>query len=215
MILLINAVFEQLKKNILFLIKLLLIPGLILFVTFKIGKSNGIEVSDLTRDTAAVLHGGPWIGVISMLGLFLWSAAATIALVSASVLKKGGKSKELRKVLFFGGCLSLFLGFDDAFEMHEVVFENLFPFAEKLFYLVYIGSILGYMIFLKDALLKTDFVFWLGAMGMFFASMVLDNVDPFISHMVYYEDCFKFSGIFLWAVFYIRTGYHALTGAIK
>jgi hypothetical protein len=215
MILLINAVLEQLKKNIVNLLKLLVIPGLIMFIAFKIGKANGIEVSDLTRDTAAVLHGEPWAGVISMFGLFLWSAAATISLVSAAVLKKGGKSNDIRKVLLFGGCLSLFLGFDDAFEMHEVVFENLFPFAEKLFYLVYIGSILGYMIFLKDALLKTDFVFWLGAMGMFFASMVLDNVDPFISHQVYYEDCFKFSGIFLWAVFYIRTGYQALTGAVK
>lgn len=215
MLLLINAVLEQLKKNVVGLLKFLIIPASIMFIAFQLGKANNIEVSDLTRDTAAVLHGQPWAGVISMLGIFLWATATTSSFLSASVLKKNKKSEGLRKVLFYGGCLSLFLGFDDAFEMHEVVFENLFPFAEKLFYLVYIGSILGYMIFLKEELLKVDFLFWLGAMGMFFVSMMLDNIDPFISHQVYYEDCFKFSGIFLWAVFYVRTGFQALSGSIK
>ena len=145
-----------------------------------------------------------------MLGLFLWSAAATVSLFAAFILKRRGVVGGVRDVLRFGGYLSLFLGFDDAFEMHEVVFESLFPMSEKIFYSVYVGSVLAYMILLKDELLKTDFIYWIISMGLFFGSVILDSIDPIVSHQVFYEDCFKFSGIFFWVIYYMRTGFYAL-----
>ena len=122
MLLLINAVIEQLKKNLIGLLKFLIIPASIMFIAFKLGKANNIEVSDLTRDTAAVLHGQPWAGLISMMGLFLWSSAATASLLSAAMLKRNEvtTTNGIRKVLFFGGCLSLFLGSYP----HENIYNN-------------------------------------------------------------------------------------------
>jgi hypothetical protein len=185
-----------------------MLPFAIMFIVFWVGKTNGVEVSDLTRDTAAVLHGHPYDGMVSMLGLFLWSATAAMCFLTYNVIKNG--SSSLKGVFLFGGALSLFLGFDDCFQLHEEVFIHAFPFAEKLFYLVYVGSIIGYFFRFKNDLFETKFLFWVGAMVLFMISMLLDNIDPFVSHQVYYEDCCKFAGIFLWFMFYANTAYAAL-----
>ncbi|MFM7015191.1 MAG: hypothetical protein ACKOX3_02580 [Bacteroidota bacterium] len=204
----INQLINQVKSNFLNVFKAVLLPFSIMFIVFWIGKSNNVEVSDLTRDTAAVLHGHPYDGMISMLGLFLWSASAAICYLTYRVIKDG--SSTAKNIFLFGGALSLFLGFDDAFQLHEEVFIHAFPFAEKLFYLVYMGSIAGYFLLQWKKLFETKILFWVGAMFFFFASMVLDNVDPFVSHQVYYEDCCKFAGIFLWFVYYANTSYTEL-----
>jgi hypothetical protein len=123
--------------------------------------------------------------------------------------------KELKNILLFGGMLSLFLGFDDAFQLHEEVFIHAFPFAEKLFYLVYVFSIVAYFFLQVKNLFQTKFLIWIGAMCLFLVSMILDNIDPFISHQVYYEDCCKFAGIFLWFLFYVNTCYKALSANLQ
>jgi len=204
----ITKLLDQVRLHFLTVFKWVLLPFTLMFIVFWVGKSNGVEVSDLTRDTAAVLHGHPYDGMISMLGLFLWSASAALALFTYSIIKQSNSA--MKGVFFYGGLLSLFLGFDDCFQLHEEVFIHAFPFAEKLFYLVYIGSIIGYFFRFKNELFETKFLFWIGAMSLFLVSMILDNVDPFVSHQVYYEDCCKFAGIFLWFMFYTTSSYAAL-----
>jgi len=204
----INQLLGQIKANFFLVFKSVLLPFAIMFVVFWIGKTNNIEVSDLTRDTAAVLHGHPYDGMISMLGLFLWSASAAICFLTYYVIKVN--QSEMKSIFLFGGMLSLFLGFDDAFELHEVVFIDNFPFAEKLFYLVYMSSIVGYFLLQWKKLFETKVIFWVGAMCLFLVSMILDNVDPFVSHQVYYEDCCKFAGIFLWFMYYANTAMSTL-----
>lgn len=205
----IKKTLEQLRLHLFTVLKWAMLPFALMFIVFWIGKSNGVEVSDLTRDTAAVLHGHPYDGMISMIGLFLWSASAAICLLTYSIIKSG--SSVMKGIFLYGGALSLFLGLDDCFQLHEEVFIHAFPFAEKLFYLVYIGSIVGYFFRFKNDLFNTKFLFWIGAMSLFLVSMVLDNVDPFVSHQVYYEDCCKFAGIFLWFMFYANTAYSELS----
>ena len=205
----IKKTLEQLRLHLFTVLKWAILPFALMFIVFWIGKSNGVEVSDLTRDTAAVLHGHPFDGMISMIGLFLWSASAAICLLTYSIIKSGGS--VMRGVFLYGGALSLFLGLDDCFQLHEEVFIHTFPFAEKLFYLVYIGSIVGYFFRFKNELFNTKFLFWIGAMSLFLVSMILDNLDPFVSHQVYYEDCCKFAGIFLWFMFYATSAYSVLT----
>jgi hypothetical protein len=204
----ITKLLDQVRLHFLTVFKWVLLPFTVMFIVFWVGKSSGVEVSTLTRDTAAVLHGHPYDGMISMLGLFLWSASAAISLLSYRVIRA---SNSVNKGVFlYGGLLSLFLGFDDCFQLHEEVFIHAFPFAEKLFYLVYIGSIIGYFFRFKNELFETKFLFWIGSMMLFLVSMILDNVDPFVAHQVYYEDCCKFAGIFLWLMYYATTAYQEL-----
>jgi hypothetical protein len=204
----IRKLLDQVKLHFFTVFKWVLLPFTLMFVVFWVGKSYGIELSNLTRDTAAVLHGHPYDGMISMLGLFLWSASAGICFLSYSLIKAGNSA--MKGVFFYGGALSLFLGFDDCFQLHEEVFIHAFPFAEKLFYLVYIGSIIGYFFRFKNELFETKFLFWIGSMCLFLVSMLLDILDPFVSHQVYYEDCCKFAGIFLWFIYYAKTSYNVL-----
>ncbi len=204
----IKKLIDQVKLHFFTVLKWVLLPFILMFVVFWVGKSFGVEVSNLTRDTAAVLHGHPYDGMISMLGLFLWSASAAICFLAFAVIRKA--DSEFKNILLFGGMLSLFLGFDDTFQLHEEVFIHAFPFAEKLFYLVYIGSIAGYFLLQWRNLFETKVLFWVVAMCLFLVSMILDNVDPFISHQVYYEDCCKFAGIFLWFMYYANTAYSVL-----
>ncbi len=204
----IKKLIDQVKLHFFTVLKWVLLPFILMFVVFWVGKSYDVEVSNLTRDTAAVLHGHPYDGMISMLGLFLWSASAAICFLAFAVIRKA--DSEFKNILLFGGMLSLFLGFDDTFQLHEEVFIHAFPFAEKLFYLVYIGSIAGYFLLQWRNLFETKVLFWVVAMCLFLVSMILDNVDPFISHQVYYEDCCKFAGIFLWFMYYANTAYSVL-----
>ena len=204
----IRKLLDQVKLHFFTVFKWVLLPFTLMFVVFWVGKSYGIEVSNLTRDTAAVLHGHPYDGMISMLGLFLWSASAGICFLSYSLVKAGNSA--MKGVFLYGGALSLFLGFDDCFQLHEEVFIHAFPLAEKLFYLVYIGSIIGYFFRFKNELFETKFLFWIGSMSLFLVSMILDNLDPFVSHQVYYEDCCKFAGIFLWFMYFVNTSYNVL-----
>ena len=205
----IKKMLDQVKLHFFIVLKWALLPFALMFIVFWIGKSNGVEVSDLTRDTAAVLHGHPYDGMISMIGLFFWSASAAICFLTYSIVKL--ENAAIKGVFLYGGALSLFLGFDDCFQLHEEVFIHAFPFAEKLFYLIYIGSIVGYFFRFKDQLFETKFLFWIGAMSLFLLSVLLDVVDPFVSHQVYYEDCFKFAGIFLWFMYYANSTYSVLT----
>jgi hypothetical protein len=204
----IRKLLDQVKLHFFTVFKWVLLPFALMFVVFWFGKSYGIEVSNLTRDTAAVLHGHPYDGMISMLGLFLWSASAGICFLSYSLVKAGNSA--MKGVFLYGGALSLFLGFDDCFQLHEEVFIHAFPLAEKLFYLVYIGSIIGYFFRFKKELFETKFLFWIGSMSLFLVSMLLDILDPFVSHQVYYEDCCKFAGIFLWFMYFVNTSYNVL-----
>jgi hypothetical protein len=208
-----KKLIEQVKLHFFYVLRWVLIPFALMFVVFWLGKINNIEVSDLTRDTAAVLHGHPYDGLISMLGLFLWSASGAICFLAFAVIRKS--NSEFKNILLFGGMLSLFLGFDDAFQLHEEVFIHAFPFAEKLFYLVYVFSIVAYFFLQVKNLFQTKFLIWIGAMCLFLVSMILDNIDPFISHQVYYEDCCKFAGIFLWFLFYVNTCYKALSANLQ
>jgi hypothetical protein len=205
----IKKLLDQIKLYLFTVLKWTFLPFALMFIVFWLGKFNGVEVSDLTRDTAAVLHGRPYDGLISMIGLFFWSASAAICFLTYSIVKS--KESVFKGVFFYGGALSLFLGLDDCFQLHEEVFIHAFPFAEKLFYLVYIGSIVGYFFRFKDQLFETKFLFWIGAMSLFLFSVLLDVVDPFVSHQVYYEDCCKFACIFLWFMFYANSSYSVLT----
>ena len=204
----IKKLLDQVKLYLFTVLKCTLLPFALMFIVFWIGKFNGVEVSNLTRDTAAVLHGRPYDGMISMIGLFFWSASAAICFLTYNVIKS--VNSVMKGMFFYGGALSLFLGFDDCFQLHEEVFIHAFPFAEKLFYLIYIGSIIGYFFRFKDQLFEFKFLFWVGSMSLFLLSMAFDNIDPFVSHQVYYEDCFKFAGIFLWFMFFANSAYSVL-----
>lgn len=183
------------------------IPFIILLGTWWFGGYLGIEdFGELTRDPNTVLKGHVYTGMISNAGIFFWSASATICLFTAVFLQKNGGEKSKFLLMLFAGLLALLMGFDDVFQMHEKMFNDVFYIPEKLFFVAYFICVLVIVIACYNIFIQTDFVMWGMALGMFFISLVIDNnIIAVHKHHAFWEDSFKFTGIVLWAIYYLRT----------
>jgi hypothetical protein len=190
----------------------LLIPTFILSFAFMFGRSKGIDLGDLTRDPNTILKGHVYTGMISNAGIFFWSASATICLfTSVFIFKLHGICKSFL-LMFFSGLLSFVLGFDDVFQMHEKMFTDIRYIPEELFFITYFICIIFIVIVSYKEFIKTDFVMWLLALFMFFMSLVVDHNYIYVQNdHAFWEDAFKFTGIIIWAVYYLKTSMHLVT----
>jgi hypothetical protein len=179
--------------------------------------------SHLVRDPTAVFDSGPHIGVLSTIGVALWSAAATVCLFASWAAKD-----ESRRFLLWSGLISLLLMLDDALMLHEFVGPYILHRAASLvetssialtllveiaFYLTYFLVLAAYLGRFVRYILRTDYVY-LGAALMAFTTSVLMDVavdvagsnfltDWEIRHLL--EDGVKFLGIVLWLSYFVVT----------
>ncbi|MBK7966333.1 MAG: hypothetical protein IPK10_14325 [Bacteroidetes bacterium] len=182
------------------------IPLIILFITYKVGRMLGIDLGDLTRDPNTILKGHTYTGMISNAGIFFWSASATICFFTAVFLYRMKAPRKQFMLMLFAGLLSFILGFDDVFQMHEKMFSNIRYVPEELFFLAYAFCIVFIVIICFETFLETDFVLWSLALFMFMMSLVVDKeIIKVDADHAFWEDGFKFTGIILWATYYLRT----------
>ena len=106
---------------------------------------TGTPVSYLTRDPASVFNTKIYIGILSYLGLFLWSATTAICFFGFSLLVLNNKRCHACWFLFCCGLFSLVFTFDDAFLLHEQVIPNRLHIPE---FLIFIGYAIIAAIFL-------------------------------------------------------------------
>ncbi len=111
-----------------------------------LGSVTGVDLSDLTRDVVAVEDTHLYVGALSTTGLMLWAATAGICLLGAAVMSRFPSQRETSWFLLCAGMLTALLGFADAFLLHERVFPTYLGLPQKGVYLVYIGSILGFLL---------------------------------------------------------------------
>lgn len=82
-----------------------------------------VEVLDLYRDPSELssfLGDHPWKGGLTVVGVFVWSAAATVFLFAGAVLRSTGE--RVRSPFFLAtGALLLLLGLDDGLAVHESI----------------------------------------------------------------------------------------------
>lgn len=106
------------------LIKVFSVPFIILLAAVVISIQYSIPPAELFRDPSAVANISPFVGVVSNLGVFLWSSTATLCLFSWLVLSQQFPKSEFTHFYFWSGVLSLMLFFDDLFLLHENVLPN-------------------------------------------------------------------------------------------
>lgn len=202
----IRLVLSRIIENRVSYLLSLLIPTVILVFAFMFGRSKGIDLGDLTRDPNTILKGHVYTGMISNAGIFFWSASATICLFTAVfIYKLNGMTKSFLLMLF-SGLLSFVLGFDDVFQMHEKMFTDIRYIPEELFFITYFICIIFIVIVSYKEFIKTDFVMWLLALFMFFMSLVVDHDYIYVQNdHAFWEDSFKFTGIVIWSVYYLKT----------
>jgi hypothetical protein len=171
----------------------------ILTLTIVHGQNSGLSLGELTKDINATMGTSPFLGFLSQLGIFIWAATASICLLTATFLspKRGGY-----RFLLCSGLLSLWLGFDDVFMLHEMVFPRA-GINEQVILATYIGLVSGLFLAYKRLVVQTDYLL-LGITALCFgASLGIDYFDFTSDVMIFLEDSFKFAGTMFWLGYYL------------
>jgi len=164
-----------------------------------------IPIGNLTRDPSAIMGAPFHTGILSQTGMTFWSASASICMFSTKVISKYPDSFKLKRFLFVSGLLTMLLGLDDIFLLHESVFPNL-GIHEKVVYATYAGLVLFYLVKFYPIILDTKYIFLVMALGFFALSVIFDKssipgIDPYLL-----EDGAKIIGIVSWLFYFFQVG---------
>lgn len=168
-----------------------------------------IPFGNLMRDPTAVSEAPLYTGFFSQLGIFLWAGTAAVCILSAVVLARSRRYDELKWFLLVCALLTLVLGLDDVFLIHE----ELMPFfgvPEEIVLGSYAVFTVLYLLRFRWEILKTDFTVLGVALAFFGVAvaldlMMLDGIDPYL-----FEDSAKFIGIVSWMVYFFRVSASAV-----
>jgi hypothetical protein len=170
----------------------------------------GIPISELTRDPTAIVGEPLYTGYLSQIGIFFWSASAAVCMFSATVLSRSLDNLKIKHFLLVSGMLTLVLGLDDLFLLHEVFFPY-FGIPENAILVSYAGFVLFYLVRFFSIILKTEYILLGMALVFFGVSVTLDlfklhSIDPYL-----FEDGAKLVGILGWLAYFFRTGISAVS----
>lgn len=210
-----SSLLRSLKIHFRGVLRLLLLLGFFLGTLLVIAFKSGVEPSDLTRDYSGVYHLEPYVGLISYLGIFFWITALALSWFAWRILD-GVEGKE-RESLFFwwSGLITLILAIDDLFQLHEIIVPEYLGWPERSFYFMYLILLSIYTIKFHRILLNQHVLIISLAYFFFAVSMTFDVLFEMIPFGTYFEDCFKFSGIVLWAYYFIRFVNTEIRGLMK
>lgn len=172
---------------------------------------------ELFNDPADTLGFHPLLGVVSMLGLFGWAAAAGIAFLTYAVTRFH-ESVEMRRFWLAAGLLTTLLLLDDAFMLHEEILPVAFGIRERYVKLGYLAVAAAFGLGFFKVLAGNNLRLVVAAGSFFALSFLCDT--PFLmqplglweSDTVVYliEDGAKFIGISLWMAYVAKTAADSL-----
>jgi len=203
------------KRKISFDLKMLLSLYLLTFgfllVISSISHITGIDISKFTRDPTAIMGAHPFIGVLSNIGVLLWSACASVCFFSAGVLYYKKNNRGLSAFLFSSGLVTSILLLDDLFLLHERIFPRYFNIHEELLFSIYCVMILLYIVKFRRLILKTEFIILFLALGFFVLSLIVDQrLEQLLPWRHLFEDGFKLFGIVSWFCYFVATSFRAV-----
>lgn len=174
-------------------------------VLLAVGLQRWVPIAFLLRDASQVAKYPFYIGLVSHLGVLLWSVAASISLFSATLARDRG----LARLLLTGGLLTAVLALDDLFTLHESVFPDYLGIGEKVVLGAEMLFAAAFLLGFVRVILRTDFLI-LGLAIAFFAGSELFDQD-FLSQGLNYllDDGLKLFGIVSWTTYFVRTSAQA------
>jgi hypothetical protein len=186
-------------------IPLLVISGVVavfLFISYQIALIKNISPDALIRDPNYVNNSPFYVGSISILGVILWSATASSCFLGAII--RNDKSRKFW-FLITAGAYTTFLGLDDAFELHQVLFPKYLHLNEAVIYSLYISYIVAWSFYYFSEIVNhTDFPIFIAAL----LCMVISVFPAHVLDLNFIEDSFKFLGIVFWLTYFARTSIH-------
>ena len=169
-------------------------------------------VALLTRDPTEILDVSPFYGALSKVGIIIWSVSGTICIFSSFLVI----DTIYKQFLFVAGSITYILMFDDLFVAHEYLFSRYLNISEETVYILYFGMITIFLIWFRNFILQTQYLYLLAALVFFGLSIILDMIpsDRLIMHHLF-EDGFKIFGIVSWGYYLVAISYQELKQTVK
>lgn len=169
----------------------------------------------LTADTAEIGNQPPYAGIVSNLGILIWSFSLASCWIAAAVIKKDTtKRTSWQSFFFFSGLVTALLLFDDMLQIHEQSHAYLQflsqDAAELVVFSLYGALILYYIVTFRNLFKKTEYLILLLAVGFLGVSLVVDQNHETVqlaesNRSVLLEEGAKFLGIASWLTYFART----------
>jgi len=203
-------IFSKAKELTKFFSLLYILPVFFLFIVVVASLKMGVSIVCFTRDPASVAKVHPFVGIVSNIGILLWTAAAGVALFNWAIFRYIFNDRKFSTFLLLSGLLTTLLLFDDFFMLHEVVFPHYFGANEKLILLSYGLMMIAWVVSYRKTIMKTEYVVLIVAFGFFGLSMFIDVLQSQIQSRfgnvrILLEDGFKLMGITAWLGYFIKS----------
>ena len=220
-----------------FLLSMILLVALLSF-SIIISFYNNVPFSYLSRDVVSVVDQPIFIGFLSNLGMVGWSFGAGFCLIGFLLLHR--ENRKQAWFFMYAFLLTTLLLMDDLFLIHEELMPNVLNISTKIWFLVYIGSVIGFFVLFYKQILRSNYFLLLFAFGFFGLSIILDiqslgldklvNQSSILFHdpatsvagykdhedLAYFmEDGAKFGGILLWAIYFGITAVSFVKHSVK
>jgi hypothetical protein len=193
-----------------FVWKILLPVAFLMLIGLTIAELADVPVTDLLRDTTALLDGPWYAGFFSTAGIALWAATAAMSFLALSTHPDRGTAG----LLIIGAVVSLILCVDDAYLMHETI-KNTIGIPSFLTISAY-GLLTIYLVWRARAALleRPDVGILLAGVALLALSVLLDAAGeadlPTPPLSAVFEDVFKFLGIVTWTYFFAQVARGAI-----
>lgn len=189
------------------------ITGLVFGGLVVLRATTGIAIAEFTRDPLGYTE-YPWYkGLVSNLGVIIWSATAGVCFFVWLLGSRSGRAREHARYLLAGGLVTVILLLDDLYMFHEVVFPEHLGIPEPTVYGTYLMLLLGFIARFQEIILRFDTPLFIAALFGFSTSMLADIAAYWVAIPGYYviEDGGKFFGIVNWGAFLGRASARHLT----
>jgi hypothetical protein len=174
-----------------------------------LGFANDVSVSFFTRDPMAIAGYPFYTGLLSNIGILLWTSAAAICFLNYAILSKQSVKLPVRSYLLYSGMLTMLLLLDDLLMMHEQVFPVYLKIPEKA-YLIGLGICAGsYLFRFRQVILNTEYTVLLAAYCFLGLSVCIDILPHFQGKYTVEDGC-KLLGIATWLLYFFRLAGHLL-----
>lgn len=181
-------------------------PGIALLAA--VWLQTRVPISVLMKDPLAVVQLTEtcchfYYGLVSNLGIMVWTAGAAVCLFASLLLFLKWSSKNELAFLFAAAIFTSWLALDDLFMIHEDVLPQL-GVPETLTYVLYAGVAGAYFFFSWRTIMIMRPMLMASALALLGGSVAIDvlvNSDSAVR--VFAEDGAKFLGILAWTSFHV------------
>lgn len=186
-----------------------------LILTLVVHEVRGVDFGRISRDPTQEFEAHPLTGAQSSIGGLVWIGAAVVAGLTVALQRHHGRGGERRtRFLAALGALTLLLGLDDIFMLHDELGPRYLGVDERPFLAVYALAALAIAVRFRQSLSRVEPGALVLAMAFFAASLVVDYFQEGMDaspYRLFLEDGLKFLGIVGWAGYVVRQCWLTLT----